>query len=385
MRRTAVLCTILAIALAMAGVVPVFASGAEEGAKFINLYSSGSDNVRISWEAVIAAFAKTNPGFEVKQQYIASGTGTRSDLTKIIAAYNAKQTDIDVDIMADTDDSQLTQIKTQASLDALAKLDAKKMPNMAGVLKQSVVAPDKAIAFRGTAVYIAYNSDKVSNPPKTEKDLHAWIKANPGKFAYNDPGTGGAGSSFVTTTVYNVMPPEALTSPDEKWMAQWDAGLKVLADLHPYLYSASGKVQYTVKNQGSLDLLAAGTIWMCPAWADMTLDQKSRGLLPKSIKLQQIDPPLTGNITLCVIPALSKKSAMAMKFLDYVVSPEAQNILVTVMKAIPVIDNSKLPKDTLDLLSGLEVRFRSSTLGALGTKLTERWPKEIATLPCRRA
>jgi putative spermidine/putrescine transport system substrate-binding protein len=375
MKRKTVLCTVLVVAMAMAGVVPALA------ADFINLYSSGSDNVRMAWEEVIAAFAKTNPGFEVRQQYIASGTGTRSDLTKIIAAYNAKQKDIDVDIMADTDDSQLTQIKTEASLDALAKLDPSAMPNMAGVVKKSVVAPDKAIAFRGTAVYIAYNSDKVPNPPKTEKDLHSWIKANPGKFAYNDPGTGGAGSSFVLTTVYNLMPPEALTSPDEKWMAQWDAGLKVLAGLHPFLYKASGKVQYTVKNQGSLDLLADGTIWMCPAWADQVLAAKATGLQPKSIKLQQIDPALTGNITLCVIPALSKKSAMAMKFLNYVVSVEAQDLLVNKMKAIPVIDNAKLPKATLDLLSGLEVRFRSSTIGGLGTKLNQRWSQEIATLP----
>ena len=381
MKRRAVLCTVLVVAMAMTGVLPVFAGGNDEGPQFINLYSSGSDNVRIQWEAVIAGFAKTNPGFEVKQQYIPSGTGTRSDLTKIIAAWNAKQKDIDVDIMADTDDSQVMQISKEASIEALTKLDVAKMPNMAGVLKKSAVAPDRAMAFRGTAVYIAYNSEKVPVFPKTEKDLHAWIKANPGKFAYNDPGTGGAGSSFVLTTVYNLMPAEALTSPDEKWMAQWDAGLKVLAELHPFLYNASGKVQYTVKNQGSLDLLAAGTIWMCPAWADMTLDQKSRGLLPKSIKLQQIDPPLTGNITLCVIPSLSKKSDMAMKFLNYVASVQAQDILVNVMKAIPVIDSGLLPAATLNLLSGLEIRFRTQTTGGLGTKLNQRWTKEIATLP----
>jgi putative spermidine/putrescine transport system substrate-binding protein len=252
---------------------------------------------------------------------------------------------------------------------------------MAGVLAKSSVAPDRSMAYRGTAVFIAYNSDKVPVPPKTEKELHAWIKANPGRFAYNDPGTGGSGNSFVITTVYNLMPPEALTSPDEKWMAQWDAGFAVLKDLHPYLYKASGKVQYTVKNQGSLDLLASGAIWMCPAWADMTLDQKSRGLLPASIKLQQIDPPLTGNITQAVIPVMSKNAEAAYKFLNFVASVEAQDILVNVMKAIPVIDTNKLPKATVDLLSGLEIRFRSYTIGGLNTKLQERWSKEIATLP----
>lgn len=380
MKTRTVLCFILAIAMAMVVVFPAFSGGTTEG-KTINLYSSGSDNVRIQWEAIIEAFSKTNPDVKVNQQFIASGAGTRTDLLKLIAAWNAGQKDIDIDIMADVDDSNLTQIKTEASLDSLLKLDPKKIPNMAGVLAKSSVAPDRSLAYRGTAVFIAYNSDKVPNPPKTEKELHAWIKANPGRFAYNDPGTGGSGNSFVITTVYNLMPPEALTSPDEKWMAQWDAGFKVLKDLHPYLYKASGKVQYPVKNQGSLDLLASGAIWMCPAWADMTLDQKSRGLLPASIKLQQIDPPLTGAITQAVIPVMSKNAEASYKFLNFVVSVEGQDILVNVMKAIPVIDTNKLPKATVDLLSGLEIKFRTQTIGGLSTKLNERWSKEIATLP----
>jgi putative spermidine/putrescine transport system substrate-binding protein len=232
-------------------------------------------------------------------------------------------------------------------------------------------------------VFIAYNSDKVPTSPKTEKELHAWIKANPGRFAYNDPGTGGAGSSFVLTTIYNLMPKEAITSTDEKWMAQWDAGLAVLKDLHPYLYKASGKVQYTVKNQGSLDLLADGSIWMCPAWADMVLDQKSRKLLPASIKLAQIDPSLTGNLTMVAIPSASTKAALSQKFLNYIASAEAQDIFVRVMKAIPMIDTAKLPPATIELLSGLKVStsYRTSTLGALGTKLNARWTQDIATLP----
>jgi putative spermidine/putrescine transport system substrate-binding protein len=382
MRRKAVLCTALAVAMAMVA-LPAFASGGGGEAKFINIYSSGSDNVRISWEAIIAAFAKTNPGFEVRQQYLASGTGGQTADLKLIAAWQAKQKDIDIDIMTDIGENELARIQKEASLDALLKIDPAKVPNMKNVVAKSVIAPDRALAFRGTAVFIAYNSDKVPNPPKTEKELHAWIKANPGKFAYNDPATGGAGSSFVTTTVYNLMPKEALTSSDEKWMAQWDAGFAVLKDLHPYLYSASGKVQYTVKNQGSLDLLADGSIWMCPAWADMTLDQKSRGLLPQSIKLAQIDPPLTGNLTMVAIPSLSKKSAMSLKFLDYIASVEAQDIFVKVMKAIPVIDTAKLPPATIEMLSGLKVStsYRTSTLGALGTKLNQRWTQDIASLP----
>jgi putative spermidine/putrescine transport system substrate-binding protein len=372
--RRKVLCVVLV--LAVAGMLPAF------GATKINLYSSGSDNVRIQWEALIAAFNKQNPDIQVVQQYLASGAGTRTDVTKLIAAYNSGQKDIDIDIMADIGESELNQIKTQASLDALLKLDASKIANWSGVQSKSIIAPDRALVYRGTNVFLAYNSTYVKDPPKTEAELHAWIKANPGKFAYNDPGTGGAGSAFVTTTVYNLLPVDALQSADEKWMAQWDAGFAKLKELHPFLYKASGKVQYTVKNQGSLDLLASGEIWMCPAWADQTLDQKSRGLLPASIKLAQIEPALTGTPTSLVIPSMAKTAAVSYKFLNYVVSVEAQDMLVNVMKAIPVIDPKKLPAATLDLLSGLQMKnYRISALGGLGTKLNERWTKDIATLP----
>jgi putative spermidine/putrescine transport system substrate-binding protein len=376
MRRRWVLCTVLVIAMAMIGALPVL------GATKINLYSSGSDNVRIQWEALIEAFSKTNKDVQVVQQYMASGAGTRTDVTKLIAAFNSGQKDIDIDIMADIGEGELSQIKTQASFDALLKLDAKQLPNWAGVLSKSILSPDRALVYRGTNVFLAYNSTYIKTPPKTADELLAWIKANPGKFAYNDPGTGGAGSAFVTTTIYNLLPAEALQSAEERWMERWFAGFAVLKDIHPYLYKASGKVQYTVKNQGSLDLLAAGSIWMCPAWADMTLDQKSKGLLPASIKLAQIEPALTGTPTSLIIPVMSKNAAAAYKFMNYVVSVEAQDLLVNVMKAIPVIDPKRLPPATLELLSGLQMKeYRIAALGGLGTKLNQRWTQEIATLP----
>jgi len=253
MKRRTVLCAVLAIAFAMVAVLPGFGAPSAEKPVTINLYTNGSDNVRIVWENVMEAFQKTNPGVTVVQQYMASGAGGRTDRDKIIAAYKSGQKEIDIDIFADIDENELTRVKLEAGPDALLTLDATKIPNMANITARSVVLPNKALPFRGTAVFIAYNSDKVPNPPKTTKELYAWIKANPGMFTYNDPGTGGAGSSFVTTTIYNPLPAEALASTDEKWMKEWDSGFAMLKELHPFLFKASGKVQYAVKNQGALD------------------------------------------------------------------------------------------------------------------------------------
>ncbi|MFZ2636282.1 MAG: extracellular solute-binding protein [Rectinemataceae bacterium] len=377
MARKKIFCALLALLMMAGSAASVFGATPENT---INLYTDGSDNVRIVWEAVIDAYNKKNTGIQVNLQFLASGAGGQTGTDKLIAGIQAGIKSTDIDIL-EVEENKLARIFKEGDPNALIKLDTRKIPNIANIGAKSMVAPDMAMAYRGSAVFIAYNSAKVPTPPKTEKDLHAWIKANPSRFAYNDPSTGGAGSSFVLTSVYNFLPVEALTSSDEKWLSQWDKGFDALKELHPYLYKASGKVQYTVKNQGSLDLLASGDIWMTPAWADQVLDQKSKGLLPASIKLTQINPSLTGSLYMLTIPALSKKAEAAYKFLDYVASVEAQDIFIRVMKAIPVIDTKKLPASTIELLSGLsQDSYRTATIGSLGPLMNKRWTNDISTL-----
>ncbi|MFQ9127238.1 MAG: extracellular solute-binding protein [Butyricicoccaceae bacterium] len=107
------------------------------------------------------------------------------------------------------------------------------MPNAASVEAKSAVAQDYAQPYRGTTVILAYDSEKVPTPPKTMDELVEWMKANPGRFAYNAPGTGGAGDSFARTSVYNFLPEEAITSGDEKWVGEWDKGFEFLKSIHP--------------------------------------------------------------------------------------------------------------------------------------------------------
>ena len=362
------------------------ASGAAAGAPAgnsrvtINLYSNGSDNVRVTWEAVLEAFKAKNPNIDVNLQFLASGTGGQGGLERLIAAVKAGQKETDIDVL-ETDDNAISRIIAEAGKDALTTLPADKMPNLKNVKAKSSVGGDNALVFRGTTVLLAYNSDKVQTPPKTDAELYEWIKKNPGRFAYNDPTTGGAGSAFVVTAIYNKLPAEALTSSDLKWKEQWQGGFDLLKELHPYMYKASGKVQYPAKNQGTLDLLASGEVDMIPAWADMALDQKSRELLPKSIMVTQITPSFTGGVVSAVVPSLSKHKEEAYKLLDFSVSPEAQKIFVESQKAIPVIDNSLLSKETVDMLSGLEVKeFRINTIGKLGDEINKAWQEDIATL-----
>jgi len=346
----------------------------------INMYSGGSDDVRITWENVIKAFSAKNPDIKVNLQFLASGTSTQTAVDREIALEKAGQKETDMDVIEVTDDD-ISRLFKEAGKDSLITLSKDKIPNMKDVKFHSSVGQDKSLVFRGTTVVLAYNSDKVKDVPKTDKDLYDWIKKNPGRFAYNDPTTGGSGASFVVSSVYNTLPQEAILSDDTKWTQQWNKGFNLMKDLHKYMYKASGKVQYPAKNQGTLDLLANGQVDMIPAWEDMTLDQLSKGTLPKSTKIAQITPGLNGGVQSLVIPSKSKNQEAAQKFLNFAVSVDGQKVFVESMKAIPVIDKSKLPKESIDMLAGLDIKtFRPYTIGSSIKTLYKRWQDEIATL-----
>ena len=129
-------------------------------------------------------------------------------------------------------------------------------------------------------------------------------------------------------------------------MDQLTQGFDLFKDFHPDMYQSGGKVVYPNKNQGTLDLLANNEVDIVPAWADMVLSQKKQGTMPESIQFAQISPALTGQTVGWSIPSIGSNSEGAMAFIDYMLSPEAQNIAV----------------DTQ------------------GTTLQEKWDAEIGTL-----
>ena len=169
------------------------------------------------------------------------------------------------------------------------------------------------------------------------------VFANIGIFVYNSPDTGGAGKSFVTAAIYRqIDDPDAFANAgDPKYQDMYDAGFEWLADIHPYIYKSGGHVLYPSKNQGALDLLASGEAWITPAWADGTLNALEQRTLPETVKMYQLsDLSLTGSDVDLGICGTSQHVDEAYDFINYVVSPEAQQIFVEVMKAVPVIDAS---------------------------------------------
>lgn len=347
----------------------------------VHLWATGSDNVRQIFESLVEKFNAQSDSVKVELNFMLSGTGTQTMVDMLAAAYKAGQTNTDYDLV-DLGGDDFSRILSLIGSEAFLKVDKSKIPNAASVDAEPAEGADILQPYRGTTVVLAYNSETVPTPPKTLDELVEWMKANPGRFAYNVPGTGGAGDAFVRTAVYNyIEDEEAWSSDDEKWMEQWDSGFEFLASIHPYMYTSGGTVTYPNKNQGALDLLSNKEIDMCPMWADMLLSQRSAGTVPACMKMTTITPPFTGSLQGMAIPAFGSNPEGAYKFIDYLLSAEAQQTLVQEMAAIPLVDTSELDLTGVEDLADLDVtQFRTLSIGSLDTYFNERWDNEIGTL-----
>ncbi len=361
-------------------------SGGEAGTvKDVQVWATGSDNVRQTFEKLVDDFNANSEyagTYEAKLNFILSGTGGGTLADQLVAAYKAGQTDTEFDVV-DLGDDDLTKILSLTDESILDDLDMSKIPNAEGVTAEPVAAKGKIQPYRGTTVILAYNSETVPEDevPTTMDELVEWIKAHPGRFAYNTPGTGGAGDSFVRTSIYNFIDDEsALMSNDPKWMEQWDEGFAFLKELHPYMYKSGDSIVYPNKNQGALDLLTQGEIDMCPNWADMVLSQRKAGTVPEKIKITTIEPSFTGSVQGIAVPSYSGNKEGGFAFINYLLSPEAQTILVQDMAAIPLVTEGVDLTGAEELMSMDVSNFRTQALGDLVTDLNARWDEEIGTL-----
>lgn len=339
----------------------------------VSLYSTGSLNVQNFWEEVIPMFEQDNKNIDVELVFLPAGQGGQSTMDRLLAAKKANK-DSGIDIY----EGGLEDAIRGKQENLFEKLDGSNIENIKNIEENNMKGTqDLAIPYRASAVVLAYNSDNVKEVPETPEDLYKWIEENPGKFAYNDPTTGGSGSSFVISTIYNQLPAEAMNIQDESIMKDWDKGFEILNGLEPYLYQEG---VYPKKNQGTLDLLANGEVDMVPAWSDMALEQMSNKLLPESIKLKQINPGFTGGPAYLMVPADNdnKEKEAAQKFVNYALTPEVQEVVIEKMYGFPGIKWDLLDKQLQSEFESVSGEYRLFNGGTLGENLNKRWQKEIA-------
>ena len=338
--------TLLALTAALLLVFVPAASSAGKSAKkasagsTIVVYASGDVNVQNLWQNnLIPYFEKANKGIYVKLIFSEHGTDDGTTLARIGAAVKGRHWPgidlVDGGLVTTLASAGLNQPVKKATAPNLKKVNADLLVPVKG----------NAIPYRGSSVVLAYDSNVVKSPPKTLSALLDWIRANPGKFTYNSPNTGGSGYSFAETVVDSTLPQDVHNQLIEGYTPQlesnWKQGLDLLHSLNGSVYQGV----YPNGNQAVLDLLAKGEIWVAPVWSDQALTALKSGALPKTVKLTQIaSPSFTGGAAYLGVPKTARHKAEVYKFVNYVLSPAAQTQIIDVMSGFPALPLKYLPQ-----------------------------------------
>ncbi len=184
---------------------------------------------------------------------------------------------------------------------------------------------------------IAYNPEKVPNPPKSYAELVEWIKAHPNRFGYNGVKGGMSGVAFVAGYLYWKTGKYDLLSKgpyDKANEAGWVDIFKELKSLPCVI---------TQGNAGTLDMLNRGEIDMGPVWVDMFILWKNDGRMNPKMRMVLIEPGMPGQPMYVVIPAKAAHIAEAKKYAEFICSPEQQAaVIVGKMGWYPGIDATKV-------------------------------------------
>ncbi|WP_203568092.1 extracellular solute-binding protein [Aestuariimicrobium ganziense] len=341
----------------------------------LTVHLSGDTNMQELWEkALVPAFVKANPGYTVKVQLDLHGERDAQTQAKLTAA-QAQNQDAGIDLV----DAGFVQTLAEAGI--MEPISVSNVPNLEGIPEDVVKAGNGGgVPYRGSSVLLAYDPEVVKEVPTTLDEVLAWIKANPGKFTYCPPKSGGSGGAWVTTVLDQNMDPadaeKLRTTYDQEAMKGWDKGFGVLRELGPSIYQ---KGVYPNGNKQVLDLLSSGQIAMCTVWSDQFISGQKSGLVPERIKATQIsNPSFTGGAAYLGVPKGSAKKEHAIKLVDFVLSAEAQTLIANQIAGFPVIPLEKLPAETQQIFREAHPDvLRPGYLDKVGKDMNNEWDQKV--------
>jgi len=344
----------------------------------VNLYVGGDVNIRDLWsKQLLPAYKKVKPDVNVNLVFDEHALGEQAVFDKLAAAKQAN-TPSGVDLW---EAGGRLQIGGQSGL--IQKLSAKEVPNLDKVPKDAL---DRfggyGVPYRASSVVLAYNSSQVKDPPKTLDAVVAWIKSNDGQFTYNPPDKGGSGASFVTRILETGIPPDQLqlfqTQYDDSKEPLWEQGWGILKDLHPHIYNSGF---YPQGNIPVLQTLGKGAISMAPVWSDQGLSYLAQKLLPPETKLTQIDPPFAGSAAYLGIPADSQHKEQLYELLNWLLTPEPQQVIVEQINGYPGLDWKYLPADVQNKYADVAKAYSFDFSPQFANDRNKVWYEKVAGTP----
>jgi putative spermidine/putrescine transport system substrate-binding protein len=357
------------------------AAPASGGAVTLNHYLSGDVNIRDLWlKSLIPAYQKASPSVTINLVFDEHGSADATTFDRIAAAKKASK-------VSGVDTWETGGFLQQGGDTGLiVKLSEQLVPNLAKVPANVLGQYNSyGVPYRGSSVVLAYNSKNVANPPTTLDDLLAWIKANPGQFTYNPPDKGGSGSAFVTRVLKTGISDsdEKLfeTGYDQSKESEWDKGWGTLKDLAPSIYNQGNQAFYPQGNVPVLQTLGKGAINVAPVWSDQGLQYLAQNLLPPEVKLTQISPAFSGGGAFVGVVADSPNKEAAYAYLNWLLTPDPQQIIINTIKGYPGLDWKYMPADVQARFADVAKDFSFGFSSKFGSDLNQQWYEKVAGTP----
>ncbi|WP_414172316.1 extracellular solute-binding protein [Clavibacter tessellarius] len=369
-------------AVALAGCAPTTSSEAQaqnhavtDASGSARVFISGDTNVKSLWDdGIIPAFEKANPGASVTTTLDLHGehdAQTMATLTRLGAGR----------IRPRIRPHRRGLHRGRRHRRTPRPVSADTIPNLATVPDATVQSGGGfGIPYRASSVLLAYDSTKVTTPPKTLDELLDWITANPGEFAYNSPATGGSGGAFVTTVLDSHLDDatreKMTTGYDQSLEGAWDAGFDQLKSLNASMYQGG---VYPNGNNQVLDLLGTGAVEMAPVWSDQVITAQKSGTLPSTVKYAQIsNPAFTGHASFLGIPKTAAHADVAQKLADYVLSAEGQAVIASTIAGYPVIALDQVPEDLKDQFASADpTNLRPGYDSKMASDMANLWDQKV--------
>jgi putative spermidine/putrescine transport system substrate-binding protein len=164
--------------------------------QILDVYIDGDTNISDWWlKTVKPAFTAKYPQYQLRISITRGAGGNQLIAQRALAALQSGG-DPAVDYFEEFATFNYPELE-KAGL--FLEINEQTIPNSKNIIKAAQRSPF-SMAYRGSQVLLAYNSDKVpeAEVPHTFADLVKWIKAHPGQFVYCRPDKGGSGGNFVT-------------------------------------------------------------------------------------------------------------------------------------------------------------------------------------------
>ena len=119
---------------------------------------------------------------------------------------------------------------------------------------------------------------------------------------------------------------------------------------------------------------------MGPVWSDQIASALKAGTMPKDVKVTTISKPsFTGGPAFLGIPNNSPNRNGARVLVNWVLSPAAQNIIVSgAMNGLPVIPQELLSAEVAASISDLDITtLRPAYLSSNASDLRSAWASEV--------